>query len=116
MRDEVSELDDVPSVGIHERLIPHGLAIVPDLHNVREGDGTILLRNIFDLGRMLVIRSPELAFSLGDRIGGGDGGRGRGDVGCGSEKLAKWCETRMAGGDAQGHLNHLASNSSTCNN
>ena len=83
MRDEVGELDDVPSVGIHERLVPHRLTVVPDLYNVREGNRAVLLRDVFDLRRVPVVRPPEPTFSLGDRVGGGDRGGGRGDVGRG---------------------------------
>ena len=73
MRDEVGELDDVAGVGIDERLIPHGFAVIPDLHDVCEGDGTILLRDKLDLSWVPGVRPAELAFSLGDRVGRRDG-------------------------------------------
>ncbi len=81
MGDEVRELDDVARVRVHKRLVPHGLGVVPDLHNVREGDGAILLSDELELRRVLVVRPRELALSLGDRIGSRNGGRGGGYVG-----------------------------------
>ena len=105
MRDEVGELDDVAGVGIDERLIPHGFAVIPDLHDVCEGDGTILLRDVFDLGRVPVVRSPELALSLGDCIGDGDGRCSGRDVGCGGDRSAEQYKGRMVRRDAQGSTN-----------
>ena len=86
----VGELDDVAGVGIDERPVPHRLTVIPEPHAVQEGNRAILLRDIFDLGQAPIVCSPELAFSLGDRIGGGDGGRGRRDIGCSKKKLAKF--------------------------
>ena len=74
MGDEVGELDDVASVRVDERLVPHGLRIVPDLYDVCEGDRAILLRNELELGRVLVVFRAELALGLGDRIVRRDGG------------------------------------------
>ena len=105
MSDEIAELDDVAGVGIYERLVPHCLAVVLDLHNVCEGNRTILLRDIFDLGRVAVVRPPKLTLSFGDRIGGGDGRRGRGDVGCGQKRSAKQHKARITGHDVQGLTN-----------
>ena len=82
MRNEVGELDDVARVGIDERLVPHRLTVVPDLHNVGEGNGAVLLRNELELGRVLVVFCTELALSLGDRIVRRDGGGGGRHVGC----------------------------------
>ena len=105
MRDEVGELDDVARVCVHERLVPHRLAVVPNLHNVGESNRAILLRDIFDLRRVPVVRPPELAFSLGYRVGGRNGRRGRGDVGCGGKRSAKQHKARKARHDAQGLTN-----------
>lgn len=74
MSDEVGELYNVATVGIDERLDPHGLSVVPDLDNMGEGDGAVLLRDELELGRVLVVRSGKLALSLGDRIRGRNGG------------------------------------------
>ena len=89
MRDEVGELDEIARVRVDERLDPHGLGVVPDLYDVREGDGAVLLRDELELGRVPVVLPAELAFSLGDRIGGGDGGGRRRNVGCNGKRSAK---------------------------
>ena len=63
-RDEIGELNDVARVRVDEGLVPHSLTVVPDLDDVCEGDGAVLLRNVLEFGRVPVVFPTELVFSL----------------------------------------------------
>ena len=89
VRDEVGELDDVARVCVDKRLAPQGLAVVPDLYNVRKGDGAIFLRDVFGFGRVPGVCAADLAFSLGDGISSRDRRDSRRHIGYGEKRLAK---------------------------
>lgn len=66
---------------VHERLEPCAGLIVLDLHDVREGERAVLLRDKLERGWVLVELARELALGRGDRVLQGNRGRGRRDGG-----------------------------------
>ena len=63
MRTEIGDRDDLPGVGIDERLEPRASRIVADLHNVRQGDVAVILDEVLEGRRVLATRThTELAW------------------------------------------------------
>ena len=80
--DEVGHLDELPGVRVHEGLEPSASLRVLDLHDMRQGERTVLFRDELDGRRVLVKLSGEGRLSLGDGIVNEDGGDRRRDLGC----------------------------------
>lgn len=68
MRAEVRDRDDLTGVGIDERLEPRAGRVVADLHNVRQGDVAVILDEVLEGCRVLVVVAVEGVLSVSDRV------------------------------------------------
>lgn len=68
MRAEVRDRDDLTGVGIDERLEPRASRVVADLHNVRQGDVAVILDEVLEGGRVLVVVAVEGVLSVSNRV------------------------------------------------
>ena len=68
MRTEIGDRDDLPGVGIDERLEPRASRIVADLHNVRQGDVAVILDEVLEGRGVVVVVAVEGVLSVGNRV------------------------------------------------
>ncbi len=81
LRDEVGQLNDIARMGIDEGLEPRASLVVLNLHDVRKGEGAVLLGDELDGRWVLVELARERTLRLRDGIINGERRDSRGD-GC----------------------------------
>jgi hypothetical protein len=81
MSNEISDTDQFPAMPIHKRLIPRVSLLVPDLQDVREGDGPVGFDEVFECWLYAVVFPVQGGFDGGKSGFPGYGGGGGGDFG-----------------------------------
>jgi len=81
MSNEISDTDQLPTVPINKRLIPRIGLLVPDLQDVREGDGAVGFDEVFECWFQAIVFSVQGGFDDGKNGFPGYGRGGGGDFG-----------------------------------